>query len=282
AMHNAKQQGRNNFQFFHQSMNIQARQRLILENELHKAIKNEELEVYYQPKIELTECKTVGMEALLRWKHPEKGMISPANFIPLAEETGLICVLGEWVLRQACKHTKNWHEQGFKLKVAVNISTVQLKETDLLNNIHNILEASNLPPEYLELEITEGVLMEDSETSHTVLSAIKELGVFIAMDDFGTGYSSLSYLKKFPFDTLKIDQSFMCDVDTEPDSSSLIPAIIALSKCLKMKVVAEGVETDAQLNFMKKYECDEIQGYLFSPALPPQEFENWLKNNKVI
>ena len=278
AMHNAKQQGRNSFQFFHQSMNIKARQRLILENELHKAIENEEFEVYYQPKVELNKYKTIGMEALVRWNHPKKGIISPADFIPLAEETDLICILGEWVLRQACKHTKHWHEQGFELKVAVNISAIQLKKSDLLNHINNALKESNLSPKYLELEITEGVLMEDSETSHAVLLAIKNIGVSIAMDDFGTGYSSLSYLKKFPFDTLKIDQSFMPDIDTEPDSTSLIPAIIALSKCLKLKVVAEGVETEAQLNFMKKYECDEIQGYLFSPPIPPEEFENWLNS----
>ncbi len=277
AMHNAKKQGRNSFQFFHQSMNIKARQRLILENELHKAIEHNELEVYYQPKVEITKYKTVGMEALVRWNHPEKGIISPVHFISLAEETDLICLLGEWVLRQACKHTKRWHEQGFKLKVAVNISAVQLKKPDFLTIIQKALQDSNLPPEYLELEITEGVLMEDSETSHTTLLEIKEMGVYIAMDDFGTGYSSLSYLKKFPFDTLKIDRSFVCDVDTNPDSFALNSAIIALSKCLNLKVVAEGVETNAQLDFMKKHQCDEIQGYLFSVPLSRTEFENWLK-----
>ncbi len=278
AMHNAKQQGRNIFQFFHQSMNIQVRQRLTLENELHRAIEHEELEVYYQPKIELTEYKTVGMEALVRWNHPEKGIISPANFIPLAEETDLICILGEWVLQQACKDTKHWHEQGFKLKVAVNISTVQLKKSNILDNILQALKNSDLPAKYLELEITEGVLMEDYETSYEILSKIKEIGVYIAMDDFGTGYSSLSYLKKFPFDTLKIDQSFVRDLDTDPDSYALTSAIIALSTCLNLKVVAEGVETKAQLDFMKKHKCDEIQGYLFSKPLAYKDFDNWLRN----
>ncbi|HHB91796.1 MAG TPA: EAL domain-containing protein [Thioploca sp.] len=278
AMHNAKQQGRNNFQFFHKSMNTQVRQRLILENELHKAIEREEFEVYYQPKIELTEYKTVGMEALVRWNHPEKGIISPVNFISLAEETDLICLLGEWVLQQACKHTKYWHKQGFILKVAVNLSTVQLKKPDILENIRKALQDNDLPAEYLELEITEGVLIEDYETSYTILSEIKKIGVYIAIDDFGTGYSSLSYLKKFPFDTLKIDQSFIRDLATDPDSSALTSAIIALSTCLNLKVVAEGIETNAQLDFMKKHQCDEIQGYLFSPPLSYKDFDNWLRN----
>ncbi|MDM8545270.1 EAL domain-containing protein [Candidatus Venteria ishoeyi] len=279
AMQHAKNAGRNTFEFFHPSMNVQAHQRLMLENELRKALENEELEVYYQPKVELKQNKTIGMEALVRWQHPEKGMISPATFIPLAEETDLIYSLGEWVLRRACKDTKQWNNAGYPLKVAVNLSVLQFKNTELLNTVRNALEDSGLGAQYLELEITEGVLLEDSDNSKTILSKLKNMGLKIALDDFGTGYSSLSYLKKFPFDTLKIDQSFVRDVGTDQDSSALASAIIALSKCLNLKVVAEGVETSVQLEFMKKHQCNEIQGYFFSAPLSRQKFDAWLKSH---
>ncbi|MCP4699818.1 MAG: EAL domain-containing protein, partial [Gammaproteobacteria bacterium] len=276
AMHHAKKQGGNNFQFYKQSMNIRAHRRLILETELHKAIENKELEVYYQPKVVVADKRVSGMEALVRWHHPRKGLLPPSEFIALAEESDLIVLLGEQILHNACAQTRDWVEAGHDLHVAVNLSARQFRKKDLPRVIRDVLEETGLPPERLELEITEGLLMEDSETARTILFELKEMAVRIALDDFGTGYSSLSYLKRFPLDVLKIDRSFIQDVCVNRDTSSITSAIIALSKCLQLKNVAEGVETEAQLQFLREHKCDETQGYLFSPPLPAAKFIEWL------
>jgi predicted signal transduction protein with EAL and GGDEF domain/DNA-binding response OmpR family regulator len=282
AMHHAKEHGRDNYQVYRGSINAEAAERLSLENGLRHALEGGEFRLVFQPKVETLTGRTLGAEALLRWKHPTLGDVSPAKFIPVAEESGLILPIGEWVLRAACTQAKSWLGTDVgPLRVAVNVSARQFMDGRLTHTITRILEEVGLPPKYLELELTEGVLMDDTEISARVLAEVKGLGLHIALDDFGTGYSSLSYLKRFPIDTLKIDRSFVRDITTDPDSADIAAAVIALTKSLRLNVVAEGVETQAELDFMRAHGCQEIQGYYFSPPLPARELEAFIRARRA-
>ncbi len=277
AMYHAKQNGRNHYQFFAESMNAQLSERLLLENRLRRAMEAGHLRLYYQPKVAVDSQQIVGAEALLRWIDPEQGTISPARFIPAAEESGLIIELGDWVLNTACRQAREWLARGLQnLVVSVNVSAVQFRQPDLPQTVARALQASGLPPGLLELELTEGMLMEQPELATESMRALKEMGVRLSLDDFGTGYSSLSYLKRFPFDTLKIDQSFIRDLHQGKGDESLVRTIILMAKNLNMRAVAEGVETAQQLAFLTDNQCDEFQGFLRSRAVPADEFEQLL------
>lgn len=279
ALHRVKEQGGNHYQFYTPSMNEKLMEQFDLDKDLHKALRNEELLVYYQPKVEADTRKTIGMEALIRWKHSQKGMISPGTFIPLAEENGCILSIGEWVLRTACKQNKIWQEKGYEpVAVAVNISARQFQQPDFIDVVKKILKETKLDPQYLELEITESIAVEDIEHTIEVLNQLKEMNIQIAMDDFGTGYSSLSYLKRFAIDNLKIDQSFVRDIISNKNDQEIASTIIAMGNSLNLKVTAEGVETEEQLEFLKEENCKYIQGYLFSKPVPAEEFEKMIKN----
>ena len=280
AMHHAKSIGRNNFQFHSEQRNQETLEKLEMENDLRRAIERHELALHYQPKVSTLTGKILGMEALLRWNHPTKGLISPFKFIPLAEECGLIISIGTWVIEEACRQTKAWQREGLpKLRVAVNLSAKQFNDEHITQNITDILQRTQLSYQYLELEITEGILMDNCDHSNAILLHLKRMGLHIALDDFGTGYSSLNYLKQFPIDTLKIDRSFVIDVTTDPDSAAIGIAIVLLSKSLHLTVVAEGVETEAQLNFFRQHQADQIQGYFFSKPMPADEFKQWVLNH---
>ncbi|WP_305041005.1 putative bifunctional diguanylate cyclase/phosphodiesterase [Geoalkalibacter sp.] len=269
ALNRAKELGRNNFQFYLAEMNESSLSRLGLESQLRKALERGELRLHFQPQYEVAGTMLVGLEALLRWEHPERGMVSPAEFIPLAEETGLIVPMGEWVLRQACAQNRAWQLAGFApLRVAVNISARQFHQYDLVRLVRNVLAETGLDPQWLELEITESLIMQDSQGAVQKLSQLRELGVQIAIDDFGTGYSSLSYLKKFPIQTLKIDRSFVKDLSRNRDDAAIVDAVIALAHSLGMDVVAEGVETVDQLHLLHGKKCNRVQGFFFHPPLP--------------
>ena len=281
AMHHAKSIGRNNFQFYSEQRNLETLENLEMENDLRYAIERHELELHYQPKVSAATGKVLGMEALIRWRHPDKGMIPPFKFIPVAEESGLITEIGHWVIEEACRQTKAWQSEGLpKLRVAVNLSAKQFNDEHITGTITDVLHKTQLSYENLELEITEGILMENCERSNNILLHLKRMGLHIALDDFGTGYSSLNYLKQFPIDTLKIDRSFVVDVTTDPDSAAIGIAIVLLSKSLHLTVVAEGVETEAQLNFFRQHQADQIQGYFFSKPMPANEFKQWVLENK--
>jgi diguanylate cyclase (GGDEF)-like protein/PAS domain S-box-containing protein len=272
ALYRAKHEGRNNFQFFARQMHEQANDVLQLENELRNAIEHEEFLLYYQPQYDSKLSKIVGLEALIRWQHPEKGLVSPAVFIPIAEESGLIAEIGDWVLRTAVKQLATWQQAGLNVvPIAVNLSVVQFHQDTLYDSVCQILRETKVDPSMLELELTEGIAMEDSERTLNVLNQLNALGVKLSIDDFGTGYSSLSYLKKFKIDKLKIDQSFVRGLGVHPQDAAIITAIISMAKSLGFKTIAEGVETQEQLNFLIQYECDEIQGYYFSKPLPSNE-----------
>ncbi|VAW58633.1 diguanylate cyclase/phosphodiesterase (GGDEF & EAL domains) with PAS/PAC sensor(s) [hydrothermal vent metagenome] len=282
AMYHAKAQGRNNFQFFADSMNESSVELLLLENNLYKAIEQKELCLYYQPQVNALTHKMVGMEALIRWQHPEKGFISPAVFIPVAEETGMIMRIGEWVFREACEQGVRWMKSGYQLqKISVNLSARQLKDAGLPNLIALILEETGMPASKLCIELTETALILEPEVALARLTKIKELGVSLSLDDFGTGYSSLSYLKRFPIDTLKIDQEFIRDVKVDHEDAALVKAIISMAHGLGMDVIAEGVEVQEQLDFLGSHDCDTIQGYFFSRPLPAKELEELLKKNNI-
>jgi len=281
AMYHAKAQGKNNFQYFADSMNRSSFERLSLENNLHRAISHNELHLYYQPQVSVGNEKLVGMEALIRWEHPEKGFISPGEFIPVAEETGMIMQIGEWVFREACEQAASWIAAGYNLqKISVNLSPRQLKDENISTFIESILKETGLPAEKLCIELTESALMLDPEIADFRLKKIKSLGVSLSLDDFGTGFSSLSYLKRFPIDTLKIDQAFIRDVKVGNEDAALVKAIIAMAHGLKMDVIAEGVELQEQLDFLTVYGCDTIQGFLFSRPLTAVDMEElFLKKN---
>ena len=280
AMYRAKEAGRNQFQFFTQAMNANAMHRLTLENELRHALEREEFSLHYQPQIDLAGGTVVGMEALLRWHSPKRGMVSPAEFIPLAEESGLIVPIGEWVLRTACAQNKVWLNAGLSgtqgLRVAVNISARQCRFNSLTKLVQRVLADTGLDACHLELEITESLLMDNPEESANTLRDLNQLGIQLAIDDFGTGYSSLSYLKRFPIHTLKIDQSFVRDITTDPDDAAIVKAVIAMARSLKLRVVAEGVETAEQLEFLRAHDCEGMQGYYFSKPMPTEQFAPWL------
>ncbi|HEY0846909.1 MAG TPA: EAL domain-containing protein [Noviherbaspirillum sp.] len=264
ALYRAKDLGRNNFQFFTGDMNTAMMERLRLENAMRWAVERGEFMLMYQPQADVISGRIHGTEALIRWRHPEYGMISPVQFIPLAEETGMIVQIGEWILRTACAQAKQWEEAGVPMRVAVNLSARQFHQGDLAETISDILTELALPPELLEIELTEGILMEDTRQTAAILEKLHGMGVQISIDDFGTGYSSLSYLKRLPIQVLKIDQSFVRDIHTDPDDRAIVTAVIALAHSMKLKVVAEGVETPDQLAFLREYHCDVMQGYLFS------------------
>ncbi|GAA0181137.1 hypothetical protein SH2C18_37110 [Clostridium sediminicola] len=274
AMYRAKEKGKNNFQFYTPALNDKALERLALENSLRRAVEYEEFIVYYQPKVNTENENIIGMEALIRWQHPNWGMVPPQKFIPLAEESGLIVPIGEWVLRTACVQNKAWQNAGFPpLTVAVNLSIRQFELQDLTKMISNVLEETGLEPKYLELEITESIAMKNVEYTLKVINELRELGVKFAIDDFGTGYSSLSRLNSFSVNTLKIDRSFVCKIDGEKNNSILASTVLALGKSLELGIVAEGVETEEQVKFFKKNKCDEMQGYYFGKPMSSQDFE---------
>jgi diguanylate cyclase (GGDEF)-like protein len=273
AMYRAKEAGKNNYQYYTADMNTRAFEFLLLESGLRKAIDNDELVVFYQPLIDLSNNKLIGMEALLRWQHPEKGMISPGDFIPLAEETGLIEPIGDWVLRAACEQNKEWQDAGYPaVKVSVNMSARQFSNKNLVENISNVLEETGLKPEHLGIEITESVIMQDVKSTIAKLQKLHNMGVSLSIDDFGTGYSSLSYLKLFPINDLKIDRSFVFNITTDSTDAAIALSVIVLAHSMNLNVVAEGVETKEQLELLRKQGCDYVQGFLFSRPLSAEEF----------
>ena len=282
AMYQTKRAGRNGFRFFDSATNADATTALTLESELRTALLNNELELYYQPQVDLIhDGRVYGFEALLRWRHPSRGLLSPLEFIPLAEETGLIVPIGDWVLREACRQCKEW-TQAFDsdLRIAVNLSGRQLVGDGLVPSVAAALVASGLPAKNLQVELTESLLMQDVPHSVRLLKQLKAMGVSLAMDDFGTGYSSLAYLKRFPLDELKIDKSFVRDITSDPDDAALCASIMAMANVLRLHVVAEGVETEAQLGFLQQRQCRAMQGYLFSRPLPAAEATNLLKSGR--
>jgi diguanylate cyclase (GGDEF)-like protein/PAS domain S-box-containing protein len=272
ALYRAKDEGRNTFRFFEAGMDARLQARKALERDLRQALGRNELELYYQPKIELAHNRLSGVEALIRWHHPERGLVPPGEFIGVAEETGLILALGEWVLRRACAQATEWPG----LEMSVNISPVQFRQPDLVNVISRALADSGLEPQRLEVEITEGVLLQHTEAAMTTLSQLKDLGVRIAMDDFGTGYSSLGYLQKFPFNKIKIDKSFVSALETRADADAIVRAVVGLGHSLGMVTCAEGVETAEQLTFLESEGCDEVQGYYFGRPMTASDFERML------
>ncbi len=278
AMYQAKTVKGNSYQFYHPDMSVKTMTELDQEADLRNAIVNQEFFICYQPQINLANDKLVALEALLRWQHPTKGVILPIDFVPLAEELGLIIPIGEWVLRTVCKQSKTWQEAGLSpVRIAVNVSAQQLKQHNFVDMVRNILNETGLEPQYLELEMTENVILSNRDVI-TIVSALKKLGVMIAIDDFGTGYSSLSYLHELPMDRLKIDGSFIKHIQTSSDDEVIIRAVIAMAKNLDLEVLAEGVETENQLKFLKDHECGDVQGFYFSKPLSTKEIESYLRS----
>jgi EAL domain-containing protein (putative c-di-GMP-specific phosphodiesterase class I) len=269
ALYKAKRSGGANYQFYSADMHELASRKLALETSLRRAIQNKEFLVHYQPRVSVDSLEITGVEALVRWQHPQLGLIAPGEFIPLAEDTGLIVPLGEWVMRTACLQNKEWQALGFApIQMAVNICARQFHDQDLAQTVIRILDETRLSPDHLELELTESSIMQNAEFASGVLSLLKGMGIKISIDDFGTGFSSLASLKRLPIDALKVDKSFVSDVTTDPDAAALVMAIITLAHNLRLKVIAEGVETEEQLRFLHLLRCDEIQGFLFSKPLP--------------
>jgi diguanylate cyclase (GGDEF)-like protein/PAS domain S-box-containing protein len=278
AMYHAKENGRNNYQFFKQEMNVRASERQFIEGGLRVALEHNEFSLHYQPKVDLGTGAVTGVEALLRWKHPERGFIPPAQFIPIAEDTGLILPIGQWVLREACEQSRAWLDAGFApVPMAVNISAVEFRSKDFVESVRAILQESKLDPHCLELELTETVLMKHAESTVTMLRALKEIGVQLTVDDFGTGYSSLSYLRQFPVDSLKVDQSFVHEISSHKDDAAIVSAVISMGNSLKKRVIAEGVETREQLDFLTAEGCEEAQGYYFNRPMVADQFAKLLE-----
>lgn len=276
ALQRAKERGRNGHHFFDAAMNQRAEEQMSLENHLRRAVETNALVLHYQPQVDTVSGRVVGVEALVRWYHPERGLVMPDRFIPLAEHTGLINPIGEWVLRNACAQARAWQLAGQPpLRVAVNISPRQFQRSDLCRTIEQILRETGLDPCWLSLEVTESVVMQDVDHAIETLVRLKDLGVHLAIDDFGTGYSSLSYLKRFPIDLLKIDRSFIMDIPKIPDDIAIVSAVIAMAHQLNIKVLAEGVQSTAQLDFLRAHHCDELQGYLFARPLAADHFCHW-------
>jgi diguanylate cyclase (GGDEF)-like protein/PAS domain S-box-containing protein len=283
AMYRAKEKGGDTFRFFAADMNLRIQGTLALEADLNLALQRGEFTLRYQPKVDIASGRITGCEALVRWEHPQRGTIPPGDFIPLAEETGLIVPLGAWVLEEACRQNKAWQVEGLPaLSVAVNLSARQFRQGDLPEFIQRILEEAELDPRWLELELTESMLIDDPDQAVSLMAELKRIGVHLSLDDFGTGYSSLAYLRRFTIDRLKIDRSFVNGIVTDPDSATIATSIIALAHRLRLKVVAEGVETEEQLGYLRKYGCDEMQGYFFSRPLPADEFSSLLRQGRSL
>ena len=281
AMYRAKEQGRNNYQLYASVMNVSAFKQLLMENSLRRALEKEEFVVHYQPQIDLINRQIVGVEALIRWQHPDLGLVFPSEFIGLAEETGLIVPIGEWMVRKVCQQNKKWQEMGLsKVCISVNLSARQFQQRNLVTTIAQILTETGLDPQYIGFEITETIAMKNADFTISALNELKKMKTHLSLDDFGTGYSSLSYLKRFPLETLKIDRSFVRDIATDPNDAAIVTAVIALAHSLKLNVVAEGVETEGQLAFLKSHQCDQIQGYFFSHPLSEEQFYRMLKEDK--
>lgn len=283
AMYRAKSQGRNNYQFYTAEMNARAMDRLKIETRLRRAVEQDEFLLNYQPQIDLKSGRIAGMEALIRWHQPELGLVSPADFIPLAEEIGLIIPIGEWALRTVCRQISAWQEDGFVApRIAINVSAKQFYMQHLPDQIAQILAETGLNADQIEIELTESVLIKNVDVAVSNLHRIKKMGIQISIDDFGTGYSSLAYLKRLPIDILKIDQSFVRDLTNNPADAAIINSIITLAHSLKLRVIAEGVETEAQLKFLKSHGCDEAQGYYFSRPLPVDQIPALLKKSPLL
>jgi diguanylate cyclase (GGDEF)-like protein len=278
AMYHAKKLGRNNVQCYIESLGAVTHERVKLESELHEALRRGQFELHYQPKVDTATGLINSAEALIRWRHPERGLLQPAEFIPVADECGLLDAIGEWVLCEACRQAKIWQERGPRaVRVAVNLSPSQFRVTDLVGQIRRALEGSGLDPGLLEIELTESAVMSDAEESVHILEAISRMGVLVSVDDFGTGYSSMSYLRRFPIDKLKIDRCFIEQMTARPEDASIVTAIISLAHSLRLKVIAEGVETPEQLQLLAKLGCDQYQGFHFSPAVLPERFEELVR-----
>ncbi|NVN91029.1 MAG: EAL domain-containing protein [Desulfuromonadales bacterium] len=278
AMYRAKREGGGSFSFFAPEMNQRAIETMELENALRQALERDEFCLYYQPKVDLASGRITGCEALARWQHPQRGVVSPNDFIPLAEETGLIVPLGTWVLQEACRQAKAWQDQGLPgVSAAVNLSARQFRKGDLPQLVQEILQKTGLDPCWLELEMTESMVMDDPDKAIAIMDKLKHIGARLSLDDFGTGYSSFSSLSRFPIDHLKIDRSFVTDIVTNPNSATIATSIIAMAHRMRLKVIAEGVETEAQLGYLRKHDCDEVQGFFFSRPLPADEFAAFLK-----
>jgi predicted signal transduction protein with EAL and GGDEF domain len=267
AMYHAKENGRNAFSFFNADMNAHVIERVEMENNLRQALVNNEFELAYQPEINIASGLTIGVEALLRWRHPQRGLLLPNAFIAVAEACGLMVPIGDWVLRQACMQAASWHRAGFPIVMAVNLSTAQFLHDHVVQSVDKALAASGLPAQYLDVEITEDVIMSGNDKAVATVNALRERNIQLTIDDFGTGYSSLSYLRRFPLSKLKIDRSFVDDITRKPADAAIILAIIAVARSLKLRVIAEGVETAEQLRFLQEHGCDEYQGHYASMAM---------------
>jgi len=283
ALRHAKAEGRNGFRFYTPIMNADAHRRLALESDLQRALSRDEFILHFQPKVDMISGQVVGMEALVRWRHPRLGTVPPAEFIPIAEECGLITALGEWVLRAACEQNQRWQEAGIgPLDISVNLSARQFWQNDLADQVARILAETGLDPCHLELELTEGTFMENADGTIQTLTRLKALGIKLSVDDFGTGYSSLAYLQRFPIDSLKVDRSFVQGITTNPDSAAIARTIIAMARNLNLYVVAEGVETEEQLVFLRNEGCHQLQGYLFSPPVDAAAFTRLLREGRCL
>ncbi len=279
ALSYAKQMGGNQFQFYSSNIQAVSMELLNLDTNLRYALEHSQFQIYYQPQVDLTSGRIIGAEALIRWMHPEQGFISPGQFIPLAEQNGLIVPIGEWVLQTACQQLKKWQDAGLPpLRIAVNLSARQFNQPDLIDKIVNILTSTKLEPQYLEVELTESMLVDNVKLANSQLKELKALGISISLDDFGTGYSSLSYLQKFNLDILKIDRCFVTDINHNEKNATITKAIISMAHGLNLHVIAEGVEKEAELEFLREQKCNTIQGYLFSPPVPGDKFEEMLQN----
>jgi EAL domain-containing protein (putative c-di-GMP-specific phosphodiesterase class I) len=275
AMYSAKGSGKNRCKLYNNEMNVEAVEKLKMINDLKNAVKNQEFRVYYQPQIDINTNQVVGMEALIRWQHPLKGLVPPLEFIPLAEETGLILPMGKWILREACRQNKAWQELGYKpMRIAVNLSIVQFEHNSLIKTVKSVLNETGLDPQWLELEITESLTMKCFDCAIKKIKQLKELGVYISLDDFGTGYSSYNYLNQLPIDSLKIDRIFLENLKKDSDEEFITKTMISLGKRLDLIVIAEGVETASQLDFLRTQKCNIAQGFLFSKPVPAEEFVN--------
>lgn len=281
AMYKAKELGRNTYCFYTDRMNADMTEQLQLQSDLFRAVENNEFVLHYQPQIDLKQNRITGVEALIRWHHPYLGILPPMKFIPMAESSGLIVSIGQWVIEEACRQAFDWHRRGLGIGVAVNISPIQFKRGDLESVVREALAASGLPPENLELELTESVMMHDTENTLQTVCRLKEIGVQLSIDDFGTGYSSLAYLKRFAVDKLKIDQSFVRDICNDYEDAIIVKTIIQMAKSLNLKTIAEGVENEEVLNVIEGYGCDAVQGYHFAKPMGAGEFEKYYNSQKV-